>query len=61
MGTVCASAAFRGLVDLDVLDDKIAGVEALGVGIGLGVFEKTKQEFGGLDRPAGLADTPLFA
>ncbi len=30
-----------GLVDLDVLDDQVASIESLGVGIGLGIPEKT--------------------
>ncbi len=39
VGAVRPSALLRSLVDLDVLDDEGAGVETLGVGIGLGVFQ----------------------
>jgi hypothetical protein len=49
------------LIDLDVLDDEVAGVEALRVGIGFGVLEETEEEFGGLDGPAGSRDTEGFA
>lgn len=42
VGTVGASAAFRGLVDLDVLDNKVASVETLGVGICLSILQKTE-------------------
>ena len=61
MGTVCASPLLGGLVDLDVLDDQVAGIETLGVGVGLGVLEQTEKELGGLDGPAGLGDTELLA
>lgn len=42
VGTVRASPLLGGLVDLDVLDDQVAGVETLGVGVGLGVLEETE-------------------
>ena len=61
MGTVCASPLLGGLVDLDVLDDQVAGIETLGVGVGLSVLEQTEKELGGLDGPAGLGDTELLA
>lgn len=49
------------LIDLDVLDDEVAGVEALGVGVGFGVLEETEEEVGGLDGPAGLGDAEGLA
>ena len=61
VSTVCSSALLGGLVDLDVLDDQVAGIETLGVGVGLGVLEQTEKELGGLDGPAGLGDTELLA
>ena len=61
VSTVCAPPLLRSLVDLNVLDDQVAGVETLGIGIGLGVLEQAEQELGGLDGPAGLGDTELFA
>ncbi len=61
VSTVCASPLLGSLVDLDVLDDEIAGVETFGVGVGFGIAEKTKEEFGGLDGPACARDTELFA
>lgn len=61
VGTVCPSPLLGGLVDLDVLDNQVAGVEALGVGVGLSVLEKTEEELGGLGGPAGLGDTELLA
>lgn len=61
VGTVCASPLLGGLVDLDVLDDEVAGVEALGVGVGLGVLEEAEEELGGLDGPAGLGDAEGLA
>lgn len=61
MGAVCAATLLGRLVDLDVLDDQVAGVEALGVRVGLGVLEETQEELGGLDGPAGASDTPLLA
>ena len=44
-----------------MLDDEVAGVEALGVGVGLGVLQETDEELGGLDGPAGLGDTECLA
>lgn len=61
MSTVGASPTLGGLVDLDVLDDEVAGVETLGVGVGLSVLEETEEELGGLDGPAGLGDTECLA
>jgi len=61
VGTVGAATALGSLVDLDVLDNQVAGVETLAVGVGLGVLQKVNEELGGLDGPAGLADTPLLA
>jgi hypothetical protein len=61
VSTICSSALLRGLVDLDVLDDQVAGIETLGVGVGLSVLEQTEKELGGLDGPAGLGDTELLA
>lgn len=61
VSTVSASAALRSLVDLDVLDNKVASVKTLGVGVGLGVLQEVNEELGGLLGPAGLADTELLA
>jgi hypothetical protein len=61
VGTVCSSALLWGLVDLDVLDNEVAGVETLGVGVGLGVLEEIKKELGGLDWPSGAGNTELLA
>lgn len=61
MGTVCAAALLGGLVDLDVLDDQVGGIETLGVGVGLGVLQETEEELGGLDGPTGARDTELLA
>ena len=61
MSTVCATTLLRRLVDLDVLDDEIRGVEAFGVCVCLCVLEEAEEEFGRLDGPAGAGDTELFA
>ena len=61
MSAVRASPLLRGLVDLDVLDDEVAGIETLGVGVGLSILEEAEEELGGLDGPAGLGDTELLA
>jgi hypothetical protein len=61
VSTVGASPALGSLVDLDVLDNEVAGVETLGVGVGLSVLQEVEEELSGLDGPASLADTPLLA
>lgn len=61
VSTVCASSLLRGLVDLDVLDDEVAGVEPLSIGIGLGVLQETQQEFGRLDGPTRAGNTELLS
>lgn len=61
MGTVSAAALLGGLVDLDVLDDQVAGVKTLGVGVGLSVLEEREEELSALHGPAGLGDTELLA
>jgi hypothetical protein len=61
VGTVSAPALLGGLVDLDVLNNKVAGIETLDVGVGLSVLEETKEDLGGLDGPAGPGDTESLA
>ncbi len=61
MGTVGAATLLGSLVDLDVLHDEVAGVQALGVGIGLGVLQQGEEMLGRLDGPAGASDAELFA
>lgn len=61
VSTVGSSSLLGGLVDLDVLDDQVAGVETLGISVGLGVLEETEEELGRLDGPSCLGDTELLA
>jgi hypothetical protein len=61
VGTVSAPALLRGLVDLDVLDDQVAGVETLGVGVGLCVLEESEEDLSGLYGPASPGDTEGLA
>jgi hypothetical protein len=61
VGTVSAPALLRGLVDLDVLDNEVGGVETLGIGVGLSVLEETEKDLGGLDGPAGTGNTEGLA
>jgi hypothetical protein len=61
MGTVCAAALLGCLVDLDVLDDEVGGVETLDVGVGFSVLEETEEKLGGLDWVAGFRNTELLA
>ena len=43
VSTVCAAALLGCLVDLDVLDDQVAGIKTLGICVCLGVLEETYQ------------------
>lgn len=61
MSTVGTSATLGGLVDLDVLDDEVAGVKTLGVGVGLGVLQQSEQLLSRLNGPASLGDTECLA
>jgi hypothetical protein len=61
VGTVSAPTLLGRLVDLDVLDDQVAGVQTLGVGVGLGVLEESDEDLSGLDGPAGPGDTERLA
>jgi hypothetical protein len=49
------------LIDLDVLDDEVAGIKTLGIGVCLSVFKKTEEKLGGLDWPSCARDTELLA
>lgn len=60
VSTICPSALFGGLVDLDMGDDKGRGVEAFGIGIGFGVAEESKEKLGRLLGPASTGDAKLF-
>lgn len=61
VSSVGSSSLLGGLVDLDVLDDQVAGVEALSIGVGLGVSKEAEQELGRLYGPSSLGDTELLA
>ena len=61
MSTVCSSALLGGLVDLDVLNYQVAGIETLGVSVGLSVVEKAEEELGRLDGPPRAGDTELLS
>jgi hypothetical protein len=61
VSTVCSSALLGRLVDLDVLDDQVAGIKTLGIGVCLCVLEETEQELGGLDWPSSSGDAKRFA
>lgn len=61
VGAVRASPLLRGLVDLDVFDDEVVGVEPLGVGVGFGVFEQVEEELGGFHGVSGAGDAEGFA
>jgi len=61
VGTVCSAALLGGLVDLDVLDDEVAGIETLGIRVRLSVLEKTEQELSRLYWPSSTGNTELLA
>ena len=61
VSAVSAAALLGGLVDLDVLDNEVASVKTLGIGVGLSVLEETEKELGGLGGPAGAGNTELLA
>lgn len=61
MRAVSASSLLGSLVDLDVLNDKVASVKSLGIGIGLGILEEGEEEFSRLDGPTRLGDTELLS
>lgn len=60
VGSVSTAALLRSLVNLDVRDDKLVGVKALGVGVGLGVLEQVRNKLDTLNGPSGLGKTPLL-
>jgi len=61
VGTVCASSLLWCLVDLDVGNNEVGGIETLNVGVGDGVLEETEQELSGLLWPASLGGTELLS
>ena len=61
MSTISTTTLLRRLINLDMLDDQIAGIEALCVGVGFCVFEQAEEEFGGLLGPARFRDAELFS
>ena len=61
MSPVSPSPLLRRLVDLDVLDDQVAGIETFSVGVGFCVPEETKEELGGFFGPACAGHTELLA
>lgn len=61
VGTVSSSALLGSLVDLDVLNDQVAGIEALSIRVRLCVLEETEQELSRLDWPSSSGDTECLA
>lgn len=61
VSTVCAATLLWCLVDLNVLDNQVGGIQTLGVGVGLSVLKKRGQELSRLDGPASLAHTKCLA
>ena len=61
VSAVSAAALLRCLVHLDMLDDQVSRVKALGVGVCLRVLQETKKKFGGFDGPASAGDAELFS
>ena len=61
VSTVCSAALLRGLVDLDVLNDQVSGIETLGIGVCLCILEKAEEELGRLHRPASPSDAELLS
>jgi hypothetical protein len=61
VGSVSTSALLGGLVDLDVLDNQVAGVKTLGIGVGLCVLQKSKEKLGRLGGPSSTGYTKLLA
>lgn len=61
MSTIRTATLLGRLVDLDVLDDQVAGVEAFGVGVCFRVLEEAEEELGGFFGPAGFGDAELFS
>ena len=61
MGAIRSAPLLWGLIDLDMLDDEVPGVETLGVGVCFGVLQEREEMLGGLFRPAGTRNTELLA
>ena len=61
VSTVCSSTLLGSLVDLDVLNDQIAGIKTLGIRVCLSVLEETEQELSGFDWPSSARDTESLA
>ena len=61
VSAVSPSSLLGSLVDLDVGDDQVGGIETLNIGIGLGVAEESEKELGRLNGPAGTGDTELLS
>jgi hypothetical protein len=61
VSAVCPAALLGRLIDLDVLDNQVASVETLGIGVGLSVLKEAEEELGGLLGPPGAGDAELLA
>ena len=61
VSTVCSATLLGCLVDLDVLDKEVTSIETFCVGIGFGVLEESKEEFGRFDWESSTRDTELLS
>ena len=60
MGTISTTTLLGSLVDLDVLNYQVAGIETFCVGVCFCVFKEAEEEFGGFLGPTGFGDAELF-
>ena len=60
VSTVSTTTTLGGLVDLNVLDNKVLSVQTLGISVGTSVLKKVSDELDALDRPTGLGNAELF-
>ena len=61
VSSVCSTSLFGCLIDLDMFNDQVAGIEAFDISVGFGILEKSEKEFSRFDRVAGTGDSELFA
>lgn len=61
MSAIGTATLFGRLVNLNVLHNEVACVEALGVGVCFSVSKKTEEIFGRFDRPASKRDSKLLS
>ena len=61
VGTICPTTLFWCLIDLNMLNNQMAGVQTLSIGIRFSILEESEEILRRFDWPSSTSDTELLS